>query len=210
MIPYKPNINDPWVESILNRLNAEYEPIEIKVTPIKSAQENDCFNIIQEKVNVNGGKMILGWQLWKSPFIIEAECHAVWEDKNENLWDFTPKANNARIILFVEDDQLVYENKQINSIRMNITNNGLVDHFIETFNAKFRFLNKGEWAEIHDLTNIMNDFEKSMLSELYLAQNGIALMLNNGGNLNSKCFCSSNRKYIECHGTNFIEMMKNY
>jgi hypothetical protein len=210
MMPYKPNSTDPWVEVILNRLDAEFEPIEINVTKVDGSIVNDCFNIVQEKVINDGGKMVIGWQIWKSPFLIEAECHAVWEDEMEKLWDITPKVNNAKNILFLEDDSILYENKQINSVRLNITENELVDQFIETFNAKFRFLNKGDWAQMYDLTDVMSDFEKEMLNALYIAQNGIAQILNKGGNLNSKCFCNSNKKYINCHGANFIKMMKNY
>ena len=208
--PFKPDENDLDVQKLINLIDAEFEPIEIEVTPEGGALESDCFRIIDNKVKHEGGKMILGWQIWKSPFLIEAECHAVWEDNDENLLDLTPKPKGINKILFIEDPRLVYEGKQIDNIRLNITKNKLVDDFIESFKTKFRLQNKGERANHYDLSEILTDSEISEIKEVVDLQIRIEILLNNGGNEHSKCFCDSGRKYKNCHGKDFKKRMKKY
>lgn len=123
-------IEDKDVQRLLNRLNATHEPDYLDVTPEPGVNVRDCFVAVQEKVKQDGGRMIMGWQIWKGKHLIEAECHAVWEDEDQMLHDITPKDIPVSRILFVEDENLIYEEKQIDNVRVNLTNNDLVDDLI--------------------------------------------------------------------------------
>lgn len=207
---FVPNIDDPHFKLLENKIDAEYEPIILQVEPEENAKLLDCFVIVEEKIKGNGGKMILGWQIWKTNNLIEAECHAVWEDLNSELKDITPKPEGIDNILFIEDPKITYEGKQIDNIRINITKNKLVDHLIELNKAKFRLQNKGERANHYDLSNFLSADEKREIEYVVNIQNGISHLLNMGLDENGLCFCNSKKKYKNCHGKNFIKEIKKY
>ncbi len=64
---------DPNVIRLLKKVGT-HEPIYLIVEPEPGAQVNDCFPAVQRKVRELGGKMVMGWQVWKSPNLVEAEC----------------------------------------------------------------------------------------------------------------------------------------
>jgi hypothetical protein len=207
--PYKPNFSDPVVETLLNILNAEYHPIELKVTPLKNAEKSDCFKIVEDNVKINGGKMILGWQIWKSNLLIEAECHAIWEDKNDNLTDITPKPPGIKSILFIEDPNLRYEGKQIDNVRINITENLLVDDFIKTHQFIYRILNLGERALEHGEI-LLNDEEVQDYNAILLIQSHLPLMIDEKKTRESICFCGSPANFESCHKTILDDIYDKY
>lgn len=196
-----PKIEDKAVERLLRRLNASHNPIYLSVTPDPTASVKDCFNIVQEKVKINGGRMIMGWQIWKGKHLIEAECHAVWEDQHEELHDITPKEyKNIQEILFVEDEKLIYEDKQIDNVRLNMTNNGLVDDLIAVCEAIFRFDNKGERAVLYDLSTVLTQEQKEHKEYLLILKEIINTILVKNGNRRILCPCNSGIKFGDCHG----------
>lgn len=72
MTPLK---NDKDVQKLLKLLNATHTEIYLDVEPEAGARPNDCFINVQNKVAVAGGQMIMGWQIWKNKYLVEAECH---------------------------------------------------------------------------------------------------------------------------------------
>ena len=100
-----PSLDDSYFLKLENKIDAEFQAIEINTGIIESEKELDCFNIVKNKVSEFGGNIILGWQIWKTPMLIEAEAHAVWEDENEFLHDISPKPFNfsPKKIVFIED-----------------------------------------------------------------------------------------------------------
>ena len=99
----------------------------------------------------------MGWQIWKTKNLIEAEAHAVWKYLNEELHILTPKESGVSKILFVEDENLIYLDTQIDNIRWKLTNNPLEVDLIEVSNAIYRFNNLGERAELYDLSSVLNE-----------------------------------------------------
>jgi hypothetical protein len=195
-----PNLEDPQLKRLLNKVNATHEPTYLPVTLEPGVQPKDCFIAVQNKVAKDGGRMILGWQIWKSKNLIEAECHAVWEDDNEALHDITPKEFPVDKIIFVEDEKLVYKDKQIDNIRLNITSNELVDDLIIISEAIYRFDNKGERATAYDLSGLLSGEQFRHKEYLLEVREFINIILSTGGRQKALCPCQSGTKFRDCHG----------
>lgn len=210
-IPERPDIDDKEVERLLQIMTSDLELVVLKVQPEKGAMFSDCTEVVRKKVEESGGRIIYGWQIWKSNFIIEAEFHAVWESPDNVLVVITPKPYGIHEILFLEDEDLVYEGKQIDNIRLNISNNKLVDHFIETHKAIYRLMNRGDRAYLHDeeFDQSLTDDEREEIVSHQNLRDALGMALNNGMTENSECFfCESSRKYKNCCGQNFIQKIR--
>lgn len=171
----------------------------LKVLPEKDSTALNCFIIVERKVNNQGGKRILGWHFLESDNLIEAEFHAVWESEDKEIIDITPKEfPGINDTMFVIDDRLIYEEKQKDNIRINKTDNKLVDDFIEICKAIFYFENKGKRATQYDFK--LSDAEKSKYSELYELKKLFLQMITSNADKNSPCPCGSNKKFKNCHG----------
>lgn len=205
-----PNIDDSDFKKLENLINAEFEAIEIIVEIDDTKKNLDCFNIVNEKVKESGGKMILGWEIWKSILLIEAEAHAVWEDANEELRDISPKENGFKPekILFIEDPRLKYKGKQIDNKRLNITKNKLVDDFIGLAKLFFYLRNKGKRAEYHDLSEMLNQEEINEIEEVAIWKNQLEQFIYQDNNEKSLCLCGGVKNYKNCHGKIFSEQLK--
>ncbi len=203
-----PDIDDPDFLKIENQIDAEFEALYVKHKPI-TAEPLDCFNIVANHTNEFGGRTILGWQIWKSTILIEAEAHAVWEQSGtEELLDISPKLGvSIDRILFVEDPRMKYEGKQINNIRLNITKNQLVDHFIELANLFFHFQNKGIRAQYHDLSKILSPSEIQEIENILAWKSQIKNFIYSGNTMQSPCFCKKGKNYKNCHGHNFNKII---
>ena len=197
---YTPKVEDNDVKRLEDLINSEFETIELTVEPLVNAVANDCFNVIQKEIEESGGKLIVGWQIWKSNFLIEGESHAVWESPEGVLYDFTPKANNAKTILFIEDPRIIYEGKNIDSIRLNVTNNKIVDCLIEVSKTYFIFTNRGQLAFFQgNLLDVLNIEERHELLGLWFLKSILIQMLHSGATHNSSCFCGSGNTFYNCH-----------
>lgn len=196
-----PNFDNIYFKKLESILNADFEPIEILCEIENNEKALDCFNIVQTKVENSGGKMILGWQIWQTNMLMEAEAHAVWEDLEGELHDISPKAFNLPIekIVFVEDSKMKYEGKQIQNIRVNITNNSVIDDFIKASKLFFHLQNKGERANHHDLSEILNDDEIKEIENAYNWKTQLQNFFESGNNEKSLCFCGSQKNYKNCH-----------
>lgn len=208
VFPEAPVVNDPYLVKLLSKLNATHEPIYLDVEAEEGAIPSDCFPTVMRKVQANGGKMILGWQIWKANYIMEAECHAVWETPDEELRDITPKAGGIQQIMFVEDDNLKYEGKQIDNVRLNITHNKLVDDLISVAEAVFQFENKGQRANLYDLTKVLSNEQKEAWLYLKGLKDLINLSLQANRTRESMCYCNSKKIYKNCHGRDLTKTLK--
>lgn len=195
-------ILDTDVLRLIEKLNASHEPILLNVEIEDDSQVMDCINNVKRKIERDLGRMILGWQIWKTSHLVEAEFHAVWEDENLNLHDITPKGIPIEKILFVEDEKLTYNGTQKDSVRLNITSNELVDDLIKVCEAIYRFDNRGERAFLYNLSGVLNENQLQHKVNLINLREIIKSMLNINGNRNSICSCQSQRPFIECHGKN--------
>ncbi len=192
---------DPYVIKLLKNVGT-HTPVYLDVEPEEGAEINECFPAVQKKIETSGGRMILGWQIWKGPNLVEAELHAVWEDPDEELHDITPKDAGITRIMFVEDENLVYDGKQKDNIRLNTTTNPLVDDFIKASEAIFRFQNKGERADLYgmDFNNALTAEEMEHFEKLHQLKDMMNVIIMMGGKRGSPCPCMNGKKFNECHG----------
>jgi hypothetical protein len=118
---------------------------------VSAAIEQDCYNNVEKAIQIAGGAVQYGWQIWETlpGLMIEAEFHAIWVDQEGKFHDVTPKPYGINRILFLPDDTKKYEGRQINNIRMSLSDDPLVTEFIEISNDYFAQTNKGLFASFH-------------------------------------------------------------
>jgi hypothetical protein len=194
------------IKRLLSKIGSKEEPAYVSCKPNPNAPQNECFPLVEAKVEVEGGERILGWQIWQGQLLVEAEFHAVWKTPTNELFDITPKPFPVEKIFFVADPRAIYEGKQINNIRMNITGNPLVDEFIAIHDAVFRIKNKGNRAFQYRLLWLLyycfslTKKEKNALKKLNEAKPMLQIMACQGYTRKSPCGCGSGEKYEVCHG----------
>ncbi|NWL87816.1 hypothetical protein DMN77_09400 [Paenibacillus sp. 79R4] len=192
-----PDLNDAKVQRLLKKINSKYEPIYIPVVAESYALPNECYPNVEKKVELDGGSRIFGWQIWRTTLICEAEFHAVWKSHDGKLLDITPKSPPVESILFIQDDSVTYNGAQIDNIRINNTNNPLVNDLIDIHKALFRIRNKGHRAFIYKGT--LNGEEAKVYRNLESIGSILQSYIYQGGQIDSFCFCGSGFRYAECH-----------
>lgn len=207
-----PQLDDPQLKKLIRLVNPSSKPIYVAVRPEVFAIKNECFPAVKEKIKRDGGSQMIGWQVWKSDILIEAEFHAVWKSPNGNLVDITPKTiliSNIVFsnIVFLPDLKMKYTGAQVDNIRLNITGNSLVDDFIEISKAKFRLFNKGDRTFENEIGLSYEECELLKKSEIF--RRCLQIMAQNGMDKNSNCFCSSYRQYKNCCYKEVVELVKN-
>jgi len=193
-----PEIDDKYVQRILDKINSEYEPEKVPVIVEPYAKIQNCYINVAEKIKRDGGKIHYGWSIYKTDILCEGERHAVWENDDEELIDITPKEIELNEILFVSDNDFVYEGQLIDNIRVNITNNPVVDDFIvlcENLETLYTFGKRIDDDKIElpeQVTPKVASYEglkAHLLSFIY-----------SGGFPRNKCFCGRDKNYRNCHG----------
>lgn len=175
-------------------------PIYITVTAGLNDVVKECIPNVRRRTEREGGEIVFGWQIWEwYGIMIEAEFHALWQDQKNILHDVTPKDIPCEKILFLPDQNLVYNEQQINNIRHSLIANQKVHELIQIEDSIFEIHNKGERAQMQ-LINL-TDEETLELRELKLRQSKLFLeIMNSTPNRNDFCRCGSGKKYKKCHG----------
>ena len=191
-----PEIADEHVKELTMIICPESKPIYVNVEPESFAEVNECFPAIEKKIERDDGSRVLGWQIWKTKILIDAEFHAIWKSTVGELIDITPKQILFQKILFLPDSKAKYDGVQVDNIRLNISGNRLVDDFIEIAKAIYRMENKGERAFQYEVS--FSGSESQIYQNLKKIQAGVYSMIQNGKSRNSPCFCNSRSKYKHC------------
>ncbi len=187
------------IDLLRKKLNIHEAPIKVRVLAETYSIPDFCFPNVAEKIKRDGGESVFGWQVWSHPFFIEAEFHAIWKSPDGELIDTTPKKKQVDEIIFLKDHTRTYEGRQVNNVRVNTTNNNLVEDYFELWDAKFRLLNKEERAaNNYEIKLVGLDAEKYRFLESSIA--GVEVMIYRNDNRGSGCFCGSGKKYKNCHG----------
>jgi hypothetical protein len=197
MIPKVPAIEDKDVSKLIEAIGIDTQPIYVAVKPDSRALINECFPNVAEKIKTEGGYQVIGWQVWKTQNLIEAEYHAVWRSDTNELLDITPKPAPFSEILFLEDKGRIYEGSQVDNIRINISGNTLVDDLISVCEMLFKIENKGSRA--HEYQLALGGEELKIWEILQDIKAGLSLMLSQGLTKHQECFCGQD-KYRKCHG----------
>ena len=191
---------DHDIARLISQLNSTEEPIFVIHSPEKHALSNECFPAVQQMVAINQGAMCLGWQIWRTEFLVEAEFHAVWRSPQGALIDITPKLMSMKIknILFLPLPDAIYDGAQVDNVRLNISGNNIVDDFILVCEAIFKIQNKGVRA--HQYTFNLVGIEAAHHEFLQNIRGHLGSMATQGRTKRSPCFCGSQSKYKHCHG----------
>lgn len=197
MIPKVPTLEDQDVSKLIKTIGIDAQPIYVPVKPDSSALINECFPNVVEKIKNQGGYEVIGWQIWKTRNLIEAEFHAVWSSDKNELLDITPKLVPFSEILFIRDTRNSYNGSQVDNIRINISGNSLVDDLISVCEMLFKIENKGSRAHEYELA--LSGEELKIWEILQKMKQGLSLMLSQGLTKHQACFCGRD-KYRKCHG----------
>lgn len=89
------------------------EPIFVTSVPVGGSATSFCFENVARKIRKSGGSIAYGWAIWHVPSLyFEAEHHAVWRNKKGGLVDVSPQLGGRRRLLFLPDDQAIYDAMQ--------------------------------------------------------------------------------------------------
>lgn len=171
--------NQIYVMEFCSSICAHSAPVIVECSPAHGTAENECFELVGRKVQELGGNQVFGWAVWEKPGVfIEAEFHSVWQQPNGIYLDINPRnpAFNIKTILFVPDEKIKYEEKQIDNIRKPLVNDNDVIQFLYLSAKRFQILNRGkrayEYGEISLPNKEMKEYQRTM-KELIKLQNTI-------------------------------------
>jgi hypothetical protein len=197
VIPIVPDKDDQLVKQLIDKIGVEAQPIFVELKPETNATPNECFPNVAKKIKEEGGSQVIGWQIWQTKNLIEAEFHAVWKSRNDELIDITPKPFHCSQILFIQDIKRHYNGTQVDNIRINVSGDALVDDLILVCESIFKIENKGSRAFKYELD--LHGDELRIWEFLRQMKDGLNLMLNQGLTKYQTCFCGRS-KYRKCHG----------
>lgn len=156
-----------YVQQFCGEICENSEPVIVACSPQIEFPENECFELVAEKIKEFGGEQVLGWAIWEKPGVfIEAEFHSVWKQSNGELLDLNPRPEKfgIRSILFVPDKNAKYEGKQIDNVRKQLVDDKDVARFLYLTKKRFQILNRGsrayEYGEISLNNKELKEFRK--------------------------------------------------
>lgn len=192
---------------LLEKLSNKNGPVYVPIKIDRYSTKDNCFHNVLDKVTVDKGQIIYGWKIHKTSFLDEAERHAVWKSPDGELIDLTPdQAYKDKILFLEEDNGWKYDGVYVDNVRINSTNNALVDDFIllsETITKLWRTGKRKSKTEITLLSPIAKTVEflekDKATRENYIRANN---------NIDSECYCGQPIKYKDCHGLDLENVFK--
>lgn len=195
-----------FLKRLLDKIGVELQPIVVEVVIEPGTVVNDCYPNVLQKVKGEGGEIVYGWMIHSTAFFIEAERHAVWKSKEGILKDITPNQQGAKAIVFVVDNNWQYDGIPVDNIRLNTTNNALVDDFILISETISKVIQTGKRDENGVIMG--SAYAGKAIDLLKVVQDSCISFISNGGTYDSQCYCGSNISYTDCHGFNLQHDMK--
>ena len=186
---------DDAVLKLCKRLVPNSSVRYIDLQPENYCSPSHCFQNVREKVLRDGGSEVIGWAIWRyDNILIEAEAHSVWRSSEGRFIDVTPQSGGEKEILFLEDNSLSYEGKQIDNIRMPLTDSKLVEEYIGLHEEKFKLIGGYPVG-----TPIILDGQNRIKYEEITCRIGeLGLIFHSEVGRNDPCPCGSGRKYKKC------------
>jgi hypothetical protein len=127
-------------------------PVRVKINAPPWTKPRECTPNVASVVEVHGGRGEHGWKLQETlpGVLLEAGFHAVWVDADGDRLDVTPsEVPGMTYTSFLPDPSLVYEGRQIDNVRVALEDDPLIHEYIETWEAFFELMNRGELADYH-------------------------------------------------------------
>ena len=124
---------------------------------------NECFSIVPEHIENNGGKQIIGWYIhvWEK-VLIEAEFYYVWQTPDGELVDIAPQKYTIENIIFLPDSKMQYSGRQVDNIRKPISKDNQVVAYIELAKKYFCYINEGDLADFYGIVEIREGFSEQV------------------------------------------------
>ncbi|MES2812476.1 MAG: hypothetical protein V4670_08410 [Bacteroidota bacterium] len=186
-------------------LEYDFEIVPVQIETFSTPKQ--CYSNVEKKVKQDGGKIHYGWSVhFNEGIIVEAERHAVWENDDEDLICITPHPSDYKEVIFLSDNTAVDPKLQIDNIRMNITNNPLVEDWIYLANMVGHLFYKYTDRIDNEQVNIETPVLK-VIKQLEEWRNLVMGLIKLGKKERSNCYCEKGsydkRKYLECHSKFF-------
>ena len=150
------------LRALIRELSPDREPEYVEVQPVEGAELNECFPLVDQTVEHQGGQAVVGWSLWELPSLFaEAEFHCVWKRPDGRLLDIAPKRAECARILFLTDGRRRYEGRQVNNLRRASRSDPDLLAYLHSFDAEFELMNRGERALQHgEITLVGSDAQE--------------------------------------------------
>lgn len=142
----------------------------------------------------------MGWAIWLVPkFLLEAEFHVIYKNKDNELIDLTPQEKGIDKVLFLPDYSIIYNGCQIKSKLKNISKTKMCDSYIKNFDEMFDILNRGDRKYCHGEISLSIE-EANYYQNLALENKYILELFYSKLTLkpNEPCICGNNLKYVDC------------
>lgn len=190
-------INDN-VYRLRDKIGLSTEPVFVPVRATGGRKLNDCFADVAKKVASHGGSIQYGWTVWECPGkLIEGEFHAIWAAPDGSFIDVTPKADGERRILFIPDQERVYQRFHIENVRLALTDDPAIQRIIqmnEEMGVLRRKYNDGTGESRIPIEEALA--VQAKYSELPQAP----IRTPEKVGRNDLCPCGSGKKFKRCHG----------
>jgi hypothetical protein len=194
-------INENKMLRLLEKISSKNNPQIVALKVEIYSKPDSCFYNVNEKISKDNGEIIYGWKIYQSSLLIEAERHAIWKSPQGELICISPDSTTSQNILFIQEDQgWTYSGEYSDNIRINRTDNPIVDDFIllcETITKLYQTGTRESEYEmsllqpIHNLIILLED-EKQRVENY----------INEGNGINNICYCKRPLLYKDCHGKN--------
>lgn len=196
-------INFEIMKRILEKINTENEILVLPIVLGLFSEPLNCYFNVRKMVEHDGGQIVYGWRIHDGEFILESERHAVWRNLKGELIDITPNESDNSSLFVVEDKGWVYNNIDQDNIRINKTNNVIVDDFIKILESKYKLWNlmnrnsektiQGT-AEVYDVIAALEGIGNYLWSMIVMKRNE-----------NGVCYCGKLIRYSSCHRKTIFE-----
>lgn len=188
-----------YFETLFNRIDAKFYPINVEIRPEPGALENNCFGNVARKVELSGGSACYGWAILPQMHMLEAEKHAVWRTPDGAYIDITPRPLPINTLQFVIDDEFEYHGQIVGNIRINVTENSVVDDWISICQAiDGLYANHSIRIDEHRVSIYQQI--APYLQALESLSREFEPFIMSGGTPSSLCFCGNPLFYKDCHG----------
>lgn len=205
---YSPTEITNDVKRVLARLKTKNTPQQIPIRPENDCIPGSCFYNVERKVGRDRGKSRFGWAILQGSFICEAEHHAIWESDEGELVDVTPREDEMKEIMFVSDNDLVFQGNAIDNVRINVLGDPMVDDFIRIAETLSVALSKG--VRVSELETRYSVNVGKIIGYLIETKNLYVRHLESGGRFTTECFCKKGKAYKNCHRHGNLNLLRQY
>ena len=185
-------------------VDPDFEPeiiaVRLDAGPRKHLYDQ-CYLVVREKVERDGGSMQLGWMIIETEIVLQAVHHAVWVPPNnpEGLIDVTPKEHMKQArIMFAMDNRIEYQDNDIPSFRVNRTNESVVDDYIVFLKASEIVMAQGWYTSAMGFN--LNEPLRSMFLKWRQLNEEYKKFISGYSKPKDPCLCGSSKTYADCHG----------